>query len=99
MVWYRRLNYYKHLLSTGFYKVGTSYNKGYNTFLIARTHKTNLYLLSTLVESIYRILPVVLEVYSKRHRFLFVDLKKTNLFFLNYLYKILHSSVAFIIYD
>jgi len=74
----------------------------YNTyinFLSLKNKKYAFYFVRTLFKGVYKILPLVFSVFLKRSCFLFIDLKKTNLFFLNQFYRLLNHLSSFVIYD
>ena len=100
-IWSKRVKYFKALISLGFFKnkVDKFELVGYNNYLAFKYKNFGIYYFQILSFGLHYILPIVSSVIFLKNCFLFIDLKKTNLFFLNKLYKIFNSTFSFIIYD
>jgi len=100
-IWYKRIKYFKKLRSLGFFKNKVSKFEliGYNNYLVLNYKNCIVYNIQILAFCLHLIVPLIASVFLFKNCFLFIDLKKTNLFFLNRLFKILNSTFSFIIYD
>lgn len=100
-IWNKRLKYYKFLVRMGFFKSRVKsyeYNT-YTNFLAIKQKRYAFYFINSIFVGVYRILPIILSIFIKKSCFLFIDLKKTNLFFLSRFYRILNHLSSFVIYD
>jgi hypothetical protein len=96
----KRLSYLRRLNSLGFFK---HKKKKFD----AIEHRNLLYFkniyfffrVKAMAISLFTILPLLESVNLIKSCFLFIDLKKTNLFFLNNFYKLISYLTAFVIYD
>jgi len=100
-IWYKRIRYFKKLISLGFFKNKVSKFEliGYNNYLALNHKDFSVYNFQILSFGLHLIIPLIASVIFLKNCFLFIDLKKTNLFFLNRLFKILNSTFSYIIYD
>lgn len=71
----------------------------YTNFLAIKQKRYAFYFINSIFVGVYRILPIILSIFIKKSCFLFIDLKKTNLFFLSRFYRILNHLSSFVIYD
>ena len=100
-LWSKRLKYYKFLIRMGFFKSKVKsyeYNT-YSNFLAIKQKRYACYFLDSIFIAVYRILPIIVSILIKKSCFLFIDLKKTNLFFLSRFYNLLNYLSSFVIYD
>lgn len=71
----------------------------YKKFIWIKKYTYSLNYLSILNYGLFYILPLILVMNLKKNCFLFIDLKKTNFFFFNKLYKIFKYTLSFLVYD
>lgn len=100
-IWCKRVKYFKALFSLGFFtnRVLKSELIGYNNYLSLRYKNNEIYTFQVLAFGLHYIVPLVSSVFYLKNCFLFIDLKKTNLFFLNKLFNFFNFTYSFIIYD
>jgi hypothetical protein len=100
-LWNKRLKYYKFLIGIGFFKseVNSYEYSTYTNFLAVRHKHYAFQIIDSVFLGIYRILPIMFSVILKKSCFLFIDLKKTNVFFISRFYTILNHLPSFVIYD
>jgi len=100
-IWNKRLRYYKFLICIGFFRSKLKeyeYNTYINYLAIKRKQQA-IYYIDTVFTGLYHILPLIFSIFIKKSCFLFIDLKKTNLFFLTRFYILLTHIASFIVYD
>lgn len=100
-IWCKRVKYFRSLLSLGFFKNKVSKFElvGYNNYLALYYKNNDIYNFQILSLGLHYIAPLIFSIFYFKNCFLFIDLKKTNLFFLNRLFKIFNTTFSFIIYD
>ena len=101
LTWSKRLKYFKSLISLGFFKHKADKFElvEHKNHLALKYKNFGIYSFQILSFGLHQILPLIFSVVFLKNCFLFIDLKKTNMLFLNTLYNIISSTFSFIIYD
>lgn len=100
MILWKRLKYFRRLKSLGFFRQKKKDFENVQHLNLVLWKNNNFFLsLKTISFGLSNILPILISLNIIKSCFLFIDLKKTNLFFLNNFYRLISYLTAFIIYD